>query len=57
MGRRAKEASICAVGSWGGQRPGLAPYVTGTGPRTGPPPPEGVHATYPLAESKLAGES
>ena len=40
--------AACAVGSWGGQRPGLAPYGTGTGPRTGPLPPEGVHVAYPL---------
>ena len=34
---REQAANVCcAVGSWGGQRPGLAPYVTGTGPRTGP---------------------
>jgi hypothetical protein len=25
----------CAVGSWGGQRPGLGDYVTVTGPRGG----------------------
>ena len=25
----------CAVGSWGGQRPSLAPYVTVTGPKDG----------------------
>jgi hypothetical protein len=24
-----------AVGSWGGQRPRLAPYLTGTGPKDG----------------------
>src|SRR4029453_4140990 len=28
-------ATLCAVGSWGGQRPGLAGYVTGTGPKHG----------------------
>ena len=41
----------CAVGSWGGQRPGLAPYVAGTGPRTGPLPPEGVHVACPHARA------
>ena len=28
-------ASCCAVGSWGGQRPSLAPYVTVTGLKDG----------------------
>ena len=36
----------CAYGSWGGQRPSLGGYVTVTGPRTGRPPPKGVHVDY-----------
>jgi xanthine dehydrogenase YagS FAD-binding subunit len=34
-------------GSWGGRYLSLGDYVTGTGPRTGRPPPEGVHVAYP----------
>jgi hypothetical protein len=37
-----------AIGSGGGRRPSLGGYVTVTGPRTGRPPPEGVHVGYPL---------
>jgi hypothetical protein len=32
---RCRYEPACAVGSWGGQRPGLAPYVTGTGATDG----------------------
>jgi hypothetical protein len=32
---RAKASMACAVGSWGGQRPGLGGYVTGTGVTSG----------------------
>jgi hypothetical protein len=28
-------AILCAVGSWGGQRPSLAGYITGTGATRG----------------------
>ena len=34
-------------GSWAGWRPSLGGYVTGTGPRGGCPPPEGVDVGYP----------
>ena len=36
-------AGGCALGSWGGQRPSLGGYVTGTGPRVGRPRPEGAN--------------
>jgi glycine/D-amino acid oxidase-like deaminating enzyme len=45
---RTQEDLYCSIGSCGLPRPSLAPYVTGTGPPTGPPPPERVHVTYPL---------
>ena len=38
----------CAVGSWGGRGPSPVRYVTVTGRKDGPPPPEGVHVVYPL---------
>src|SRR5260370_16595535 len=48
---RAEAADVhCGIGSWGswgGQRPGLGGHVTGTGPRRGGPPPEGVAVAYP----------
>jgi len=37
-----------AVGSWGGRRPSLGGYVTGTEATRGGPPPEGVDVGYPL---------
>jgi len=40
--------SGCGIGSWGGQRPRLGGYVTGTGSTPGRPSPEGVHVAYPL---------
>ena len=40
---------MCAVasGSWGGPRPSIGEYVTGTGPTRGRAVPEGVHVDYP----------
>ena len=43
----------CAVGPWGGRRPSLGDYVTGTGATRGPPPLEGVHVDYPPATEML----
>jgi len=37
----------CGIGSWGGQRPSMGDYVTGMGPRTGRPPPEGANVALP----------
>jgi len=36
----------CGRGFWGGQRPNLADYVAGTGPRSGGSPPEGAGVGY-----------
>ena len=36
----------CAVVSWGGQRPGLVPYVTGTGPTDGATAGDGFLTTF-----------
>jgi hypothetical protein len=47
---------MCAVpsGSWGGQCPSVAPYVTGMGPTDGATaPPEGVHVD-PRSAGSLA---
>jgi len=38
----------CGSGFWGGQRPSLGGYVTGTGATRGCPPPEGVDVACPL---------
>ena len=38
----------CAIGSWGGRRPSLGGYVTGTRATDGATPAGGVHVDYPL---------
>ena len=38
------------IGSWRGQRPSVADYVTGTRGRRGTPPPEGANGVVALGE-------
>jgi hypothetical protein len=40
--------SVWGAGSWGGQRPSVAPYVAGTGPIDGGPPPEAAKVAFAL---------
>ena len=37
----------CGIGSWGGRRPSLGGYVTGTRATDGATPAGGVHVDYP----------
>ena len=42
----------CGIGSSGGQRLSLAPYVAGTGATRGGPPPVGANVSYPLRKDE-----
>jgi len=47
----------CGVGSLGGRRPILAPYVTGMEPTDGATPPEDANAAYGAASLLVANWS
>jgi len=53
LGSRRGGSVRCASGSRGGRRPCMGGYVRAAGPRTGRPPPQGIHVDYPRRDHGL----